>query len=101
MALPEKPLELFEGRIVRLLPDDLKGDRHQRFVIEQDNGRTLLVVHNIDVAPRVERLFEGAHVRVFGEYEWNERGGLIHWTHADPQNRIEGGWIEFRDERIS
>lgn len=101
MALPDQPLELFEGTVVRILEDDTKGDQHQRFIIRQDSGRTLLVAHNIDVAPRVERLFEGATVRVFGEYEWNDLGGLVHWTHADPEGRFDGGWIEFRDQRYA
>ncbi len=99
MALPDTPLELFEGRIIRMLPDDNKGDRHQRFVIEEESGRSLLVAHNIDVAPRVERLYVGGQIKVFGEYEWNDLGGIIHWTHHDPEGRIEGGWIEFRGER--
>ena len=99
MAIPDTPLQLVEGHIVRILPDDDKGDRHQRFVIEEDGGRTLLVAHNIDVAPRVERLYVGGHIKVFGEYEWNDLGGIMHWTHRDPEERIEGGWIEFRGNR--
>jgi len=35
MALPDTPLESFEGRIVRILSDDLKGDKHQRFIMEE------------------------------------------------------------------
>jgi hypothetical protein len=101
MALPDTPLELFEGKIVRLLSDDEKGDRHQRFIIEEDSGRSLLVAHNIDLAPRVDRLFVGGRIKVFGEYEWNDLGGLVHWTHRDPEDRIEGGWIEFRGKRYS
>ncbi len=99
MALPNTPLQLVEGRIVRILADDDKGHRHQRFVIEEPSGRTLLVAHNIDVAPRVERLFVGGTIKVYGEYEWNDLGGLMHWTHKDPEERIEGGWIEFRGQR--
>ena len=101
MALPDTPLELFEGKIVRLLSDDEKGDRHQRFIIEEDSGRSLLVAHNIDLAPRVDRLFVGGRIKVFGEFEWNDLGGLVHWTHGDPEDRIEGGWIEFRGKRYS
>lgn len=94
-------MELFEGKIIRLLSDDTKGDQHQRFIMEEDGGRSLLVAHNIDLAPRVDRLFVGGRIKVFGEYEWNDLGGLVHWTHKDPEDRIEGGWIEFRGKRYA
>jgi len=82
-----------EGRVVAILPDDEKGSRHQRFLIELDSGQTLLVAHNIDVAPRVENLREGDNIRFSGEYEWNPEGGMIHWTHRDPSVRHPHGWI--------
>lgn len=82
-----------------MLHDDVVGDRHQRFILELSDGRTILVVHNIDVAPRIDALYEGAPVAVFGEYEWNELGGLVHWTHFDPKLEHEGGWIEFKGKR--
>jgi len=81
------------GTVERLLGDDNEGSRHQRFIIRVDEGRTLLVSHNIDVAPRVDALDVGDVVDVKGEYEWNDRGGLVHWTHHDPAGRHESGWI--------
>ncbi len=86
-----------EGRVARTLADDLVGSRHQRFVIELNSGRTLLISHNIDLAPRVP-LREGDAVEVRGEYEWNDRGGLLHWTHHDPRGRRPGGWIRHDGE---
>ena len=81
------------GRVDKLLTDDLEGSRHQRFIMRMESGHTLLVVHNIDLAPRLNKLREGDRVSVKGEYEWNDRGGLIHWTHRDPNSRHEDGWI--------
>lgn len=81
-----------EGRVERLLPDDEEGSRHQRFVLTLVSGHTLLVAHNIDLAPRVP-LEIGDLVEVRGDYEWNERGGVVHWTHHDPQARREGGFV--------
>lgn len=80
------------GSVERLLADDLHGSRHQRFLIELPGGHSLLVSHNIDLAPRVP-LALGQIVELRGEYEWNEKGGLVHWTHHDPDNRRPGGWI--------
>jgi len=90
------------AKVMRVLPDDNEGSRHQRFLLELDEPvgdvRTILVAHNIDLAERVP-LDEGDRITVSGQYEWNEKGGVIHWTHHDPGDRREGGWIEHRGVR--
>jgi len=83
-----------EGRVTRVLPDDLNGSRHQRFVVRLASGQTLLVTHNIDIAPRIDGLKEGDSVLFKGEYVWNEEGGVIHWTHHDPEGRHVAGWVK-------
>ncbi|HEX9707455.1 MAG TPA: DUF3465 domain-containing protein [Steroidobacteraceae bacterium] len=85
-----------EGTVSRILGDDSVGDRHQRFILTLDSGRTLLIAHNIDVAPRIDSLREGDTVSFSGEYEWNDRGGVVHWTHHDPQGQHEAGWLKHR-----
>jgi hypothetical protein len=82
------------GRVSRVLADDNEGSRHQRFIVQLASGQTVLVAHNIDLASRVASIKSGDSVEFFGEYEWNERGGVIHWTHRDPQGVHEGGWIK-------
>ncbi len=79
------------GRVLRILPDDTKGSRHQKFII-LTNDLTVLIVHNIDLAPRVP-IKKDDYVWVYGEYEWNEKGGLIHWTHKDPKGIHPNGFI--------
>jgi hypothetical protein len=81
------------GRVTRILRDDTEGSRHQRFIVEVGSGQTVLISHNIDLAPRVEGLRVGDEVTFFGEYEWNPQGGVVHWTHHDPAGRHAGGWI--------
>jgi len=83
-----------QGVVRRVLSDDNDGSRHQRFVVALASGQTLLISHNIDLAPRVVGLRKGDMVLFNGEYEWNAEGGLIHWTHRDPNKRHPAGWIK-------
>jgi len=84
------------GSVIKLLPDDRDGSRHQRFLIRLDSGQTLLVAHNIDLAPRVKGLAVNDMIEIHGEYEWNEKGGVIHWTHQDPRGHHPDGWISYQ-----
>ena len=85
-----------EGRVTRILPDDNEGSRHQKFLLELESGHSLLISHNIDLAPRVDNLREGELLEFYGEYEWNKKGGVIHWTHHDPQGKHPGGWLKYQ-----
>jgi len=87
------------GTVSRILPDDDDGSRHQRFILELASGQTLLISHNIDLAPRIETLREGDSVSFNGVYEWNDRGGVVHWTHHDPQGQHVPGSLR-HDGRI-
>lgn len=92
-------VENVAGTVETLLPDDTEGSRHQRFVVRIGRNQTVLIVHNIDVSQRLDDLRKGDRISVKGEYEWNDRGGLIHWTHKDPRNSHEDGWIDYRNVR--
>ncbi|HWM28603.1 MAG TPA: DUF3465 domain-containing protein [Woeseiaceae bacterium] len=96
------------GLVRRLIPDDNDGARHQRFVLDLRNGQTVLVAHNIDLAGRVP-VGIGDRVRFRGIYEWNDLGGLVHWTHHDPleidsgvdNTSDESGYIRYRGREYS
>lgn len=83
------------GFVRRLLSDDNDGSRHQRFILDIGAGRTLLIAHNIDLAERIP-LGIGDRVRARGMYEWNDLGGLMHWTHHDPLGVEDGGYVRYR-----
>ena len=87
------------GVVTKLLPDDNIGDRHQRFIITLSSGQTLLIAHNVDLSPRIGALRRGDTVTFYGEYEWNEKGGVLHWTHRDPNRRHVAGWLQHRGRR--
>jgi Protein of unknown function (DUF3465) len=83
-----------EGKVIKLLADDDSGSRHQKFIISLSSGHTLLVAHNIDLAPRVSSLRVGDSIAFYGEYEWSDKGGVLHWTHRDPRGAHVAGWLK-------
>lgn len=87
-----------QGTVTKILADDNKGSRHQRFILRTSPQQTVLVAHNIDLAQRVP-LHKGSHISLRGRYEWNKKGGVIHWTHHDPKGKKAGGWIELEGQR--
>jgi hypothetical protein len=84
-----------EGVVVKILRDDTHGSQHQRFLVRIPSGLSLLIAHNIDLAPRVPLNGPGDRVRFCGDYEWNNKGGVVHWTHHAPRGNHPGGWIEY------
>jgi len=85
--------------VFKVLKDDLKGSRHQRFLIQIGSGDTILIAHNIDLAPKIDSLQKGDTVTISGKYEWNDKGGVIHWTHHDPAGKHHAGWIDHNGRR--
>ena len=87
-----------EGQVIKILSDDIVEPRHQRFIIQVSPKQTLLVVHNIDIASRVSNLQVGTSIEFYGEYIWNTEGGIIHWTHHDPDGTHVDGWLKYAGE---
>lgn len=85
-----------KGEVIKILPDDRKGSRHQRFILRMASGQTVLIAHNIDMAQRIEGLKRGDVVEFKGKYEWNKKGGVVHWTHHDPGGRSKGGYLKLK-----
>jgi hypothetical protein len=83
-----------QATAIKLLADDNKGSRHQRFLVRLNSGQTLLIAHNLDLAPRIDGLKAGDSIEFSGEYQWNNKGGVIHWTHHDPSGRHVAGWVK-------
>ena len=79
---------------MRTFPDRTSNTgTHEQFIIKlTSQDLTVEIEHNISIAKRVP-VTDGDHVIVHGEYIWNAQGGLIHFTHHDPQGTHENGYI--------
>ncbi|MGE4462425.1 MAG: DUF3465 domain-containing protein [Arcobacter sp.] len=84
------------GKVIKILKDDTKGSKHQRFILKLPTKLSILVAHNIDLAKRIDDLQVGDTVEFYGEYEWNNKGGVIHWTHHDPRKKHKDGWLKHK-----
>ncbi len=82
-----------EGTVQKILQDDNEGSRHQKFIVKLKNEQTLLISHNIDLSTRIPDLKNGDLVIFKGEYEWNKKGGVVHWTHRDPNGKHQDGYL--------
>jgi Protein of unknown function (DUF3465) len=87
------------GIVKKLLVDDNKGARHQKFLVTINAEQTLLFAHNIDLAPRIDDLQVGDSIEFIGEYVYNPKGGVMHWTHHDPKGEKQGGWIKHNGKK--
>lgn len=84
------------GIVVRILNDDNQGSRHQKFILKLSTGINILIAHNIDLAPRINFISKGDTIQFYGEYEWNKKGGVVHWTHKDPNGHHVDGWLKHK-----
>ncbi|MEW6991356.1 DUF3465 domain-containing protein [Colwelliaceae bacterium 6441] len=89
------------GIVEKIYADDVKGAKHQRFTLRLKNHKTILVIHNIDIAPKIYNLHIGDVVEFLGQFQWNEKGGMLHWTHHDPHGNHPSGWLKHKGKLYS
>ena len=82
------------GAVTRVLEDDLEPPCHQRFILADESGHTILIAHNIDGWERLDDVKVGDVVAFKGEFVSNPKGGVVHRTHPDNSHRKPGGWLK-------
>lgn len=81
------------GAVLKILPDDNDGSPHQRFLIKLASGDVVKISHNLDVAKRLPVEVKDT-VEFHGQFEWNDLGAAVHWTHRDLRGKHEDGWLK-------
>ncbi len=89
------------GSVVRLLGTRIgRSGAHEGFLVHLSGagarGLTVRVEDNVDLTGPIP-LAPGDAVTVRGEYIYDPRGGLIHYTHRDPRGRHPDGFVRVRD----
>ena len=62
----------------------------------QETGAAVSATETDAIAEAFEGQQSGVEVAFHGVYEWNDKGGVVHWTHHDPQGQHEAGWVRHR-----
>lgn len=91
-----------EGSVARRLGTRVgRSGTHEGFLLHltgaAGRGLTVRVEDNVDITGPIP-LTEGAEVEVRGEYIFDRRGGIIHYTHRDPRGRHSAGYVRVNDK---
>jgi hypothetical protein len=79
--------------VIKVLPDDNQGLKHQKWIVRLSNGSQLMGVYNSDMCERVP-LKAGDVIAMGGQFIWTNEGGLLHWLHHDPRNHRPDGFVQ-------
>ncbi|SCZ85305.1 conserved hypothetical protein [Nitrosomonas mobilis] len=61
--------------------------------IELEVDSDELLIQPFASAQRIDTLAVNDQIKFFGEYEWNDKDGVIHWTHHDPEKIHVNDWL--------
>lgn len=94
-----------EGSVARVLGvREGPSGMHEGFLLHLrgagGHGLTVRIEDNVDITGRIP-LQPGDDVAVKGEYVYDPRGGLIHYTHHDPRGRHPSGYVRVGDRVYS
>lgn len=87
-----------DGTVARILGTRQgRSGAHEGFLLHLrgagGHGLSVRVETNVDITGAIP-LEPGESVEVRGEYIYDPRGGIIHYTHHDPAGRHESGYVE-------
>jgi hypothetical protein len=85
-------------KVIELMPDDTQGSPHQKFRVQLSNGRSIMIISNLDMCVHVP-VQVGDSVGAGGEFiPTGKASGLLHWVHRDPKKQRPDGYIELNGQ---
>jgi hypothetical protein len=100
------PLEVTaSGTVVKVLGiRSGPSGRHEGFLVHLSGNEahdiTIRVEDNIDLTGPIP-LHSGDGVEIRGEYIFDPRGGIVHYTHRDPRGRHPSGYVRVNGRTYS
>ena len=93
------------GSVARIFGTRLgRSGEHEGFLLHLrgpgGHGLTVRVEDNVDITGPIP-LQTGDDVEVRGEYIFDPRGGIVHYTHHDPRGHHSSGYVKVRDRLYS
>lgn len=84
--------------VVKVLPEDNQGLRHQKWVVKLSSGKTVTAVYNTSMCEEVP-VQVGDVVGLGGHFLWTNQGPIIHWLHKDPKRNRPDGYVELAGKK--
>lgn len=86
----EKTNFKLEGVVTKVLDNkEFDNEPHQRFVVSQESGLTVLTTINLIKGKKLT-VAEGDAVRAIGTYVWDSRGGYLHKIYGEGFAQVLG-----------
>jgi hypothetical protein len=91
-------IEVSSVPVVQLLPDDLQGNQHQKWVVQLANGSRVTCVFNISLSQKIP-LQVGSIVSMGGQLVVDHGTDILHWLHQDPNGQRPIGYVDLNGVR--
>jgi hypothetical protein len=85
-----------EGKISRVFSAGETDAGQQKFVLQLAQGQSVTVIHDATLGAAIEGLAVGETIEVSGEYHWTADGGIMRWTHRNPEDNRQAGWVNYK-----
>lgn len=92
-------IEVRDVTVTEILPDDVSGKQHQRWMFRITSGEEIMAIFNSETG-EVVPLKVGDTISMGGQFMVaRHHGPLLHWLHKDPRGKRPVGYVEINGQR--